>query len=332
MKYTFWLVALVTIFIQSAHALVDMNNASYSNTWIDIEVPGSGYDMRVVRAYKSRTIYNGIFGFGWCSNFETKLEATPEGNIKVTECGDGQEIIYSAREINKKDVDTTISQIIAKMKADTKVKAPAPDFYKQLSEQLYDDDDYRSQVARQYGIVVLIKEGMKFMANGKEVENVVLGKTFYTRNLPDGTYQRFDLQGRMLNMYDKSGNFVKFEYEKDLLKEVEDNNSRKLSFKYYPNKKIKSISGPNGITAEYKYSAQEDLIWSKNMWAKRPVDLYTYEYNEFHNLTKASWPDQTFAAIRYDNIKDWVTGYTDRDKCVENYKYEVAASDPKMHY
>ena len=55
-------------------ALVDMNNAGYTNSWVDLEVPGNGYDMRILRAYKSRTIYNGMFGFGWCSEYETKLE------------------------------------------------------------------------------------------------------------------------------------------------------------------------------------------------------------------------------------------------------------------
>ncbi len=332
MKYTLLSFAFATLLFQSAHALVDMNNASYSNTWIDMEVPGSGYDMRIIRAYKSRTLYNGIFGFGWCSNFETKLDATSEGNIKISECGDGQEIIYSARELTKKDVDNTITQIIAKMKADPKVKSSSPDYFKKLAVQLVEDADERMQLSQQYSVVVPVKEGTKFMANGKEVENVVLTKTFYTRNLPDGSYQRFDLQGRMTHMYDKNGNFLKFEYDKDLLKELEDNNARKLTFKYYPNKKIKQITGPNGLNSEYKYSSQEDLIWSKNMWAKRDVDFYTYEYNEFHNMTKATWPDKTFAIIRYDNLKDWVMGYTDREKCVENYKYEFSPNDPKFHY
>ena len=85
------------LFLNKAYSLVDMNNASYSNTWIDLEVPGNGYEMKVLRAYKSRTIFNGIFGFGWCSEFETKLEPTSEGNIKISECGDGQEIVFSAK-------------------------------------------------------------------------------------------------------------------------------------------------------------------------------------------------------------------------------------------
>lgn len=331
MKYSL-IFLLVLSFSHGASALVDMNSASYSNLWTDLEVPGGGYDMRVVRAYKSRTLFNGIFGFGWCSTFETKLEPTSEGNIKISECGDGQEIIYSPREIARKDIDNTVTQIIAKMKTDPKVKALSADFYKKLADALVEDDAQRSDLATQYKVTVPIKEGTKFMANGKEVENVVASKSYYIRNLPDGSYQRFDLLGRMTHNYDKNGNFLKFEYEKDLLVQIEDNNSRKLVLRYYANKKVKQITGPNSMISEYKYNSQEDLIWNKNAWAKNDKEVYTYEYNEFHNLTKVTWPDKTFIAIKYDNIKDWVLGFTDRDKCNETYRYEFSQSEPKFHY
>ncbi len=96
MKYQL-LVSLIAL-LASLHsfAIVDMNSASYSNSWVDLEVPGSGYDLKVIRAYKSRTLYNGIFGFGWCSEFETKLTTTPEGGVKINECGDGLEVYYTA--------------------------------------------------------------------------------------------------------------------------------------------------------------------------------------------------------------------------------------------
>ena len=323
---------LLSVAASTSYAIVDMNSASYSNAWIDLEVPGTGYDLKVVRAYKSRTLYNGMFGFGWCSPFETKLETTSEGNIKISECGDGQEILYSPREIQRKDLDNTISQIISKMRADQKNKNLSADYYKKLGVDLVEDDLRRNELARQYGVSVQIKEGVKFMANGREVENVVFNKTHYTRNLPDGSAQRFDLDGRLTHSYDKNSNFLKFEYEKDLLVQVEDNNSRKLNFKYWPNKKVKLITGPNSLNSEYKYNSQEDLIWNKNAWAKSDKDVYTYEYNEFHNLTKATWPDKSFITIKYDNIKDWVVGFTDRDKCNENYKYEFSKNNPKYHY
>lgn len=313
-------------------ALVDMNNASYSNTWIDLEVPGSGFDMRVLRAYKSRTIYNGMFGFGWCSEFETKLETTSDGNIKISECGDGQEINYSIKDITRKEVDAFISQIMIKIKADKKVSTNTAEYFTKIETQLLEDPELRSQYAKQYGLVLPIKENSKYMANGKEVENVVFNKTHYTRNLPDGSSQRFDLNGRLTHMYDKNGNFLKFDYQKDLLTEATDNNQRKLTFKYFPNKKVQRITGPSGLMTEYQYNQQEDLVWNRNAWAKKTTDVYTYEYNEFHNLTKATWPDKSSIVIKYDNVKDWVTTFTDRDKCVENYKYEFSPSNPKFHY
>ena len=33
---------------QMAFGLVDMKNANYANTWIDMDVPGSGYDLKIV--------------------------------------------------------------------------------------------------------------------------------------------------------------------------------------------------------------------------------------------------------------------------------------------
>ena len=332
MKNNFLLALLLMLSFSQAHAIVDMNSASYSNAWIDLEVPGTGYDLKVVRAYKSRTLFNGMFGFGWCSPFETKLETNSEGNIKISECGDGQEIVYAPREIQRKDIENTITTLISKMKADPKNKNLSADYFKKLQVDLVEDDLRRNEMAATYSISVPVKEGTKFMANGREVENVVFNKTHYTRNLPDGSSQRFDLQGRLTHSYDKNSNFLKFEYDKELLVQIEDNNSRKLIFRYYPNKKVRQITGPNSLVSEYKYNSQEDLIWNKNAWAKTDKDVYTYEYNEFHNLTKATWPDKTSIAIKYDNIKDWVLSFTDRDKCVEGYKYEFSKNNPKYHY
>ena len=112
MKYFAGLAALFVSL--SSYAIVDLRNANYSNTWIDIQVDGSGYDMKVLRTYHSRSLFNGMFGFGWCSNFETSLEVLPEGALKVRECGSGSTTVYSPREITKADVDRTISLIIAK--------------------------------------------------------------------------------------------------------------------------------------------------------------------------------------------------------------------------
>ncbi len=313
---------LTLLFSLKSYAVVDMKNANYSNTWVDLKVNGSGYDLKLERTYNSRTLFNGMFGFGWCSNFETSLDITAEGNLKVKECGAGSEVLFSAREVSRKDVDKTVDQIIVKMKAD-KTKPHNEDYYKKMREELVRYDDMRSDLARLLGIKVPIKEGTKFLANGKEVENIIFAKSYYERTLPDGTKQRFSPQGKFTAAYDKNGNVLKLEYEKDMLKEVSDNNGRRLSFKYFPNKKVKEVTGPNGIKTEYKFANQDDLSFSKDSAGLTS----NYVYDELHNLIKVTFHDKTVIQIKYNQKEDWVTGFTDRDKCVESYYYEVAPND-----
>ena len=105
--------ALSALLSSLSYAVVDMKNANFSQTWVDAEVPGVGYDLRVQRTYNSRSLFNGIFGFGWCSDFETRMNITAEGNLKITECGAGQEMFFSPREISRKDIDITIQKIIS---------------------------------------------------------------------------------------------------------------------------------------------------------------------------------------------------------------------------
>jgi len=94
---TKWIIlAIVLLVSHKTYAIVDMKNANYSHTWIDIEVPGSGYDLKVIRTYNSRSLFDGVFGFGWCSNFETELKFNSKTSLKVVECGAGQETTFNA--------------------------------------------------------------------------------------------------------------------------------------------------------------------------------------------------------------------------------------------
>ena len=326
-KFSVFLATLfaVGLFTSTSHAIVDMKNANFANSWVDLEVPGTGYDLKVNRTYNSKSLFDGMFGFGWCSDFETSLAITAEGNLKVTECGAGQEIFYTPREFGKKEIQNTINQIIAKMKA---AKKGDEKQWAEVSKDMLTDHDLRSKFAFAYKVAVPVKEGSQYFANGKELENITFAKGVYTRNLPDGSFMRFDTGGKLTHLYDKNGNFLKLEYDGSGPKEIVDNNGRRLSFKYYTNKKVKSITGPGNLVAEYKFSNLNDLSWAKNAWD----NVYTYEYDDLHNLTKATYPDKTVVALTYDKKNDWVTSFTDRQKCLEKYDYEFDSKNPKLHY
>lgn len=73
--------------------MIDMKNANYSQSFVDVDLKGNSFDLRIVRTYNSRSLHEGYFGFGWCSNIETRLKISGK-TLLVQECGAGQQTEY----------------------------------------------------------------------------------------------------------------------------------------------------------------------------------------------------------------------------------------------
>lgn len=317
-------VATIGFALQS-FALVDMRNANYADTWVDIEVPGAGYPLKVQRTYNSRTLFNGIFGFGMCSDVETALELTADGSVKLTECGAGLEVIYMTPSASPKEIDRVVDEVAKAYKsANPKIDSGT---FKNLKEQWKTDRQLRDKYAEDYGIKGKAK-GNVFLANGRGPDSIELREGNYIRKLPGGEVEKFDLKGKLVSKSDKNGNSVRLTYQNDLLKDISDNNGRRLSFIYHSNKKVREVSGPNGLSAKYEFKKQVDLAEVKNGWG----NTYKYDYDELHNLTLIQFPDKTNKKLTYDVNKDWVTSFKDRDECLETYKYETSKDDPQNHF
>jgi len=322
---------LVSIFVflisSPAMAIVDMKSANYSESWTDLTVPGVGYDLRVNRSYNSRSLFNGLFGFGWCSDYETKIEVTPESNLKLTECGGGMEIIFTPKNFNPNKIDGTIKAIM------TEVRRRRPDlkadYVAGLEKELKTNDFMREEFSRRMNIKGKVEDGVTYLANGKEAENITLKSGVYKRTLNDGTYQLFDARtGRMTHMYDKNQNYLKLAWEKDTLASVADNLGRKLSFRYNPStKKVSEIIGPNNLNAKYVVKG-EDLVEVTDAKGRK----YKYTYDDVHNLTRIDLPDKTYKALTYNKDKDWVTSFRNPKGCIESYDYQMSKEDPKNHF
>src|SRR5687768_10445910 len=78
----------------SVATLVDPFNANYSDTWVDLEIDTKGSQVRLERTYNSRSLFDGIFGFGWCSDFETRVRPYRDGTVVLTNCGAGDEAVF----------------------------------------------------------------------------------------------------------------------------------------------------------------------------------------------------------------------------------------------
>lgn len=313
-----------------ATATIDMKNGNYTDTFIDGQVTGSGYSLKVQRTYNSRSIFNGMFGFGWCSDLETSLDKTPESTLKLQECGAGQEITFHPQGAAGTSVSKTIDAIVAYYKKTNPNSGEGS--IETLKDQLLNDIALRTRWAKQAGLKEApLSKGSVFVSDNLEVEKIEFDGNQYTRTLADGASQRFNAQGKLTALYDKNGNFLKLAYANDTLKDVVDNTGKKLTFSFYPTKRVKDITGPSNMKLEYKYKG-EDLQQVKNMWK----NTYSYDYDDSHNLTKITFPDETFKALAYNQKNDWVTSFTDRAlngvACKETYEYNTDKSNPKDHF
>jgi len=322
MKYI--LIVGLLFFSLNSHAFVDMKNANYSHTWTDVLLEGTGYNLQLKRTYNSRSLHNGLFGFGWCSGYESKLKVTPEGNIKIVVCGGGNEVEYVSSG-NSASIKKTITKIMNKLKASKKyTKQNLNTIQKRLQIDVWEREKY----AKQFNITRDVKSGVKYLAFGRKKESIVLTNNQFKRTLSDGSHERYNINGQMTHMYDKNNNFLKIGYNKGVLSKVTDNNGRSLSFIVdKKSNKVTTIKGPKGMNLVYKYKG-EDLVYAKNSWK----NVYKHVYDDLHNLTQIVYPDKTDKKLTYDKNKDWVMSFKDRSNCVETYKYTSNKKDPLNHY
>lgn len=77
---------LLTTTLQ-ANADVNMKDASYYKTWIDLEIQKGSQVFQLRRTYSSRSLHQGLFGFGWCSDFEKSLDTRRKNEeIVLNDC------------------------------------------------------------------------------------------------------------------------------------------------------------------------------------------------------------------------------------------------------
>lgn len=319
-----WILALLLCFSSTSFAIVDMKNANFSDYWVDLMVPGNNFFLRVSRTYSSRSLFSGIFGFGWCSNLETQIEITLEGNLMLSDCGSSPVAYYPAK-YNTQLINDSVEKILGLVKK--KYSDKDKKYFDTLREQLRSDHLLRTQVAGEVGYKIAPVKNTVYLANGKEIDRITYDGTHYVHTLPDGTSQHFDASGKLYQLSDKNKNFIRATYAGGLPSQIVDNNGNKLTFQYTPEKKIKKIIGVNGLAATYKFRG-ENLVGVTNAWK----NSYTYSYDNNHNLTKIAFPDGSYKTISYIEMKDWVREFRDRDGCVETYDFVLSTDSPRDHY
>lgn len=311
------------IFATSALANVSLKNGNFFIGYTDLTHSG-GIEPKIERVYNSKSSHDGMFGFGWGSDYEVYLKISADGSVVVHENGGGAQNRFTPPQINTAEVDKAVNDIVA-----AKIKAPGG-MSAQLAEQdkqrLRNDARYRNDEWERLYDQGLVKsrqvtEGAVLKSNKFSFQVIKKIKDGYVRYFDNGQVQTFDDKGRMVRMADKNGNFLTLSYDKaGHIAAIQDSLNRRMNFTFNSAGKVEKVVGENGKTCSYKYKGDE-LIWSKD--SDGIVYEYKYSANERHNLVEIKYSDSTTLQVGFNPINqgETVSWVKDRDGSLTQYAY-----------
>lgn len=78
----------------SSYGGVNIKDATFYETWRDLRSPGGATALDLKRTYKSRSLGNGFFAFGWCSNIEKSLTVIGPDKITLKDCEFAEDKVF----------------------------------------------------------------------------------------------------------------------------------------------------------------------------------------------------------------------------------------------
>lgn len=316
----------------SVFGVVDTRSAGYSKTFVDYESKGSGLPLSIVRTYGSRSLFNGIFGFGWCSNLETRVSKLPDGSLKVVECGGGMEIAYHLKG-QLPDIPLQVQCIMKGIKK--KRVGLAGQSLKKLEKDLLQSSTLREDFLQALGDDKSDKAcwhkepktGNKYYARGRVKEYIVVTSKSYIRYLPDGTKEYFNKQGRLVKISSRQSK-IEIDWSHPQRIKMRDERGRQLTLYLNKSGKVKTAKlGKKRVVGSYQHQG-EDLRKATNSYG----ETFEHRYDGFHNLKQNTYPDGKTEKLTYNVQKDWVTSFKDRNDCVETYGYGVNKNNPNHYF
>jgi hypothetical protein len=95
-----------SLLTQNVSADVNMKDASYYKTWVDLEITKDQRVFQLRRTYNSRSLHQGLFGFGWCSDIEKNLDLNRSDQISLNDCRLTAPIRYKKKKNNYYETDS----------------------------------------------------------------------------------------------------------------------------------------------------------------------------------------------------------------------------------
>jgi hypothetical protein len=264
----------------------DAKNGNLSVREVDVRVSTIQYDTTLVRTFNSRTAFKGMFGNGWCSDYETTVLPLPEGSVALVTCGAGQVDVFGPRGKLEALARSTADDL-----AKTLVKSgfAGSDQQQDLARLLASDPTARARAAQSAGLAIVREPGIRLYENGRGPRFVdVLSDGYRLVSTKDAETRLFDSNGRLMSIESSRGGKLRFDYARGRLIKIENSSGPGASFRYNDSN---LLSEADIATNKFTYTYSNGRL--TRVGAGKEAILY--EYDASGHLTKRTTSENAIA-------------------------------------
>lgn len=308
--------------LSAAHAGVNLKNGNFYISYTDIVVPGGGKKLEITRTYNSKSTEVGWFGFGWGSDFETRLLPSADGSVVIHEHGQGGKTRFTPK--TAVNGEAAAKKIVEAMRKRTQLSEQAAS---QLTEKLKNNAELRHTYALQFKVQSQVAVGTVLYSSDRGTQEVHVIKDGYKRVYPDGKSEFFNQKGDLTKISDKSGYSISFNWKDGKLESIKDSQAKQIFFSWYADGRAKQVWSAGDKKAEYKYQS-EDLVYTKDVGG----NVYEYGYDRSHNMNEIRYSDKSKMVIKYEPKTLFVSEIQDRNGESTKYQYGNNPKAAEDHY
>lgn len=318
-------IALFVLSAGAASANVSIRNGNFFIGYTDVIYPG-GYEPKIERVYNSKSPFNGIFGWGWGSDYEGYMTVEADGSVLVNESGGGAQNRFSPQNFDVKELNSAVNTIAEAAKKSGAIGSGAQlESYKKhlLSSPEFRNEEWEKWHSQGKVEGRKLKVGTKLVSNRFAFQWIAVTSAGYVRTSDTGKVETYDTNGRLMKVQDKNGSYIVLTYNRDgKIEKIQDNLNRKIYLSYNKLGKAEKIQAENNKTAEYRYNDLGEMIYSKDT----DGNAFTFKYStdKRHNLTEIGYGDKTSLQVAYygrDKLEN-VKSIKDRDGTRTEYTYD----------
>lgn len=316
---------LCSLFAHPARAGVNLKNGNYYITYTDVILKGR-HDLEIERTYNSRAGHMGMFGIGWGSDFEVRLEIPGDGTVVLHENGSGRRNTFHPPALSLREIEQSVDAI---MLANEQVETYRDDAHRQETrEKLLRDAELRAQSWTSH-----VRNGRlppRHIAAGTVYRSQSMGQQRLLRT-HDG-YQRikgseteeFNADGKLVRVSFNDGtSFYVYRDPQGHIARIVSSDGQELRFHMNDNGTVARIDSSKGLSTFYEYDGK-DLVRAHDSNG----DSFNYRYDHNHNLIAIGYGDGTQRVITYTGHSQFVRAVSKRSGETTWYNYGTTYRRP----